>query len=148
MGFSVFLLYLRVILLCFLAYCGLGYGCIRLYETKTFYVPFSKELVAGGVYNNSTHSKLMKSHAAPFIGLLVVSLVLVAVLCILTPLGLLMAIACFVAGIIVYFQALRSKKAMIRLFVHQYRRHMDEGRLDALLRHRYGMTANEPISAR
>ena len=148
MGFSVFLLFLRIILLCFLSYCGLGYGCIRLYETLTFYVPFSKELVAGGVYNNSTHSKLMKSHATPFAGLAAISLVLIILFSIFTPLGLLVAIACFIAGIIVYFQTLRSKKAMIRLFVHQFRRHMDEKNLNALLRKKYDMTVDELIVAR
>ena len=83
MGFSVFLLMLRIILLCLLAYFGLGYGCIRLYETMTFYVPFSKELAANNVYNKSTQRKLIKGYATPFVGMVLIALVLTVVLVIL-----------------------------------------------------------------
>lgn len=143
MGFGVFLLMLRMILLCFLAYFGAASGCIRLYETMTFYVPFSRELVSGGVYNNTTHRKLMRAHATPIVGVLLVSLVLVVLLVIFTPAGFWAAIVCFVAGVIIYFRGRRPKKNMIRLFVHRYRRHMDESHLDALLQKRYNMSLDE-----
>lgn len=143
MGFGIFLLFVRMILLCFLAYLGMGYGCIRLYEMMTFYVPFSKELVSGGVYHSSTHRKLMRSYATPLIVMLLGATVLTVLLIIFTPMGWLAAIACFAAGIIVYYQARQGKKVMIRRFVHQFRRHMDETRLDALLQQHYGMNLAE-----
>lgn len=143
MGFSVFLLFLRIILLCVLAYQGIGYGCIRLYEMMTFCVPFSKELVSGGVYNHSTHNKLMKSYGTPIFIMLGASIVLTVVLAIFTPMGWLVAIAAMIAGIIVYYRQRQGKKVMIRRFVHQFRRHMDEKNLDALLQQRYGMNLAE-----
>lgn len=145
MGFSVFLLMLRIILLCLLAYFGLGYGCIRLYETMTFYVPFSKELAANNVYNKSTQRKLIKGYAMPFVCLVLIALALTVVLVIFTPFGILVAIACFVAGLIVYYRELPSKKALIRLFCHRYRRQMDEKQLNAFLQNRYNMTLDEQV---
>lgn len=143
MGFSVFLLMLRIIVLCLVAYFGAGYSCIRLYEAATFYTPFSKELTAGGVYNNTTHRKLTKECTTPFLFLLLISLVLIVVLVIFTPGGVLIAIAGFVAGVIVYYMGLQSKKAMIRLFCHRYRRYMNEKQLQALLKERYDMSLDE-----
>lgn len=143
MGFGVFLLFLRIILLCFLAYLGMGYGCFRLYEMMTFYVPFSKELVGGGVYNHSTHRKLMQSYGTPILIMLASATVLTVVLIIFTPMGWLVTIACLSAGIIVYYQHRQGKKVMIRRFVHQFRRHMDEKNLDALLQQHYGMNLAE-----
>ncbi len=143
MGFSIFLLMLRIILLCFLAYFGLGYGCIRLYETTTFYVPFSKELIANGVYNNSTQRKLIKDYATPFACLVLIAFVLTVVLAIFTPFGVLASIACFVAGLIVYYRTLQSKKAMIRLFCHRYRHYMDEAHLKDFLKTRFDMSIDE-----
>lgn len=143
MGFGIFLLFLRTALLCFLSYFGIAYGCIRLYEVLMLYRPFSKELVSAGVYNHSTHRKLIQGQMVPFAGLTLISLVLSILLILFTPAGFFSAIACFVAGIIIYFRDLRGKKAMIRLFVHRYRRHMDESHLNAFLQKRYGMSVDE-----
>lgn len=143
MGFSVFLLMLRIVALCLAAYFGIGYSCIRLYETKTFYTPFSKELVSAGVYNKTTHRKLMRGYTSPFLLLLAAGLVLTVVLAIFTPGGVLVAIAGFVAGLILYYQGLQSKKTLIRLFCSRHRRHMDEKQLQALLQKRYSMSLDE-----
>ena len=134
MGLGIFLLMVKIILLCFLAYFGAGYGCIRLYEVLTFSVPFSRELVSGGVYNSATHRKLMHQQATP----------LAVLLAIFTPAGFPASIACFAAGIIIYYRSRQDKKAMIRRFVRQYRRHMDEGRLHTLLQEHYHMSMEEP----
>lgn len=144
MGLGIFLLMVKIILLCFLAYFGAGYGCIRLYEVLTFSVPFSRELVSGGVYNSATHRKLMHQQATPLAVLLAVSVLLIVLLAIFTPAGFPAAIACFAAGIIIYYRSRQGKKAMIRRFVRQYRRHMDEGRLHTLLQEHYHMSMEEP----
>lgn len=146
MGFSVFLLMLRIILLCLLAYFGLGYGCIRLYETMTFYAPFSKELATNGICNKSTQRKLVKEYATPFAGLTLIALVLTVILAIFTPFGVLASIACFVAGLIMYYHQLQGKKVMIRLFCRRYHKQLDEKKLAAFLQNRYNMTLDEQVA--
>ena len=144
MGWGIFLLMVKIILLCLLAYFGAGYGCIRLYEVLTFSVPFSRELVGGGVYHSTAHRRLMRQQAAPLAVLLAVSVLLIVLLALFTPAGFLAAAACFAAGIVIYYRSRQDKRTMIRRFVRQYRGCMDEGRLCTLLREHYRMTVEEP----
>lgn len=144
MGWGIFLLMVKMVLLCLLAFFGAGYGCIRLYVVLTFSVPFSRELASGGVYDRHTHRRLLRQLALPPCALLLLSVLLIVVLILYTPAGFLAAIACFVAGILLYYRDRPGKKTLIRRFVRRYHRHMDAERLGALLQERYRMTMEEP----
>lgn len=147
MGLGVFLLMLKIILLCFLSYFGAAYSGIRFYELLTFYVPFSRELVSGGVYSRTVHSKLMKERVMPLCVIFLGAILLMGLLIRFTTAGFIAAIACFAAGLVVYYQARLSKKALIRGYIRQYRRYMDESRLNVLLQEHYGMSV-ESITVR